>query len=214
MSTVRELTSAAGVIQAAIVAGRVFPMDLAAALGDAGLLMSPEIAAELVKLRSRKATCEALEAILDAQGAEITRLRASGSAAHDDLVAALGCSAGTEWSDLIDIATTYMRTAEGIETAGAKALRSAEARIAELEAERHTTNEALADVTEALRTPEERMSPEAAFAAADAHIRGDGCAQCKPSNRLPEMCPEGQRLSRRAMASLTSAAPAVDGAPC
>jgi predicted nuclease with TOPRIM domain len=104
-------------------------------------------------------------------------------------------------------------------------------RVAELEAERHSTNEALSDAAEALRTSRDRiaeletslgvaaeqrhlMDPldhsfealaprtvKSAFGLANDHIRG-GCAHCRPSMRLPEMCPEGQRLSLAACKSI------------
>ncbi|MFE4329686.1 hypothetical protein ACFRQM_09540 [Streptomyces sp. NPDC056831] len=43
----------------------------------------------------------------------------------------------------------------------------------------------------------------AAFQAANQHIR-DGCTTCTPAARLPEMCPDGQRLTLTAVNSLAT----------
>lgn len=49
----------------------------------------------------------------------------------------------------------------------------------------------------------EALAPRSAFQLANEHIRG-GCDHCRPSMRLPEMCPEGQRLSLAACNTITA----------
>ncbi|MFE6103227.1 hypothetical protein ACFVQ4_25165 [Streptomyces laurentii] len=51
----------------------------------------------------------------------------------------------------------------------------------------------------------EEATPRAvtAFGLANEHIRG-GCGHCRPSMRLPEMCPAGQHLSLAACNSITT----------
>lgn len=99
---------AAQVIHAAMRQGKQSAGSFAAALESAQLLMSPETAAELERLR-----------------AEVKRLRADRADEHDELAMALGHSNGTEWADLIEFA------------AGAVSVEAKlRARVAELEAQR------------------------------------------------------------------------------
>lgn len=61
-TSTRAINAAAGVIHAAMQQGRTLPQTIAYALDSAGLLNSPEIAAELEHLRKRVAELEAAEA--------------------------------------------------------------------------------------------------------------------------------------------------------
>ncbi|WP_199750311.1 hypothetical protein [Streptomyces sp. NP10] len=81
------MSAAAGVIAAALVGRDSSGAGIAAALEAAGLLQSPESAAELVALRKR-----------------VAELKADRADRHDDLAGALGHTPGTEWPDLISVA--------------------------------------------------------------------------------------------------------------
>lgn len=59
MTSTRAINAAAGVIHAAMQQGKTLPQTIAYALDSAGLLNSPEIAAELEHLRKRVAELEA-----------------------------------------------------------------------------------------------------------------------------------------------------------
>lgn len=105
--------------------------------------------ADTADLKRRVAELEAerdeLNAMVRSSNAAAVEARADRSAQYDDLVHALGRDGSSlEWSELVDLATGYMRRAEGLEA-------GASARVAELERERHETNEALSKVSVALR---------------------------------------------------------------
>ena len=71
---------------------------------------------------------------------QVAKLKADRADEHDEFAMALGRSNGTEWGDLVEFA------------AGAVSIEAKlRARVAELEAERHVTNEALDDAVKALR---------------------------------------------------------------
>lgn len=53
--------------------------------------------------------------------------------------------------------------------------------------------------------PADLSRAKSAFHLANQHIRG-GCDHCRPSMRLPEMCPEGQRLALAACKSINPTA--------
>ena len=62
MTSTRAINAAAGVIHAAMQQGKTLPANIAYALDSAGLLNSPEIAAELEQLRKLPARVAELEA--------------------------------------------------------------------------------------------------------------------------------------------------------
>lgn len=98
-------------------------VEAAQALEDSGQLLNPEVVAELRGLRSR-----------------VAELKAKRADEHDELAMALGRSNSAEWGDLIEFA------------AGAVSVEvKLRARIEELEAERHSTNESLDDAVQELR---------------------------------------------------------------
>lgn len=108
------------------------------AMNEALAQASGQVTDMAQQLASASASMDTATKAIQADGVRITALekdlheaRAARSDDHDDLVAALGRKPGMEWPDLIDIATTAMRTAEGLEATGTKALRD---RVAELEA--------------------------------------------------------------------------------
>lgn len=175
-ATARALNAVADVVCRAQAVDRT-PMGIAFAIDAAGLVMSPEVAAELAEYRLQfpllRAKVAELESLVLAAGAAAEQRHQ----VYDPSEPPVGC---------------FM-------TGPICALALADA---------------LADPLAVDVAPPEQASPVSAFAAADAHIRGDECTQCKPSNRLPEQCPEGQRLSRLAMGSLVPDAAAVGGAPC
>lgn len=125
MTDVRALTALADVICRAQQNGYVTPMGFAFAIDAAGMLASPETAAELVTLRARNAELEErierrtnllrdVQKIAQRRGKEADGRRKHGDALKADVERLTG-------------------------------------RVRELDAERHTTNEALADLTVAQR---------------------------------------------------------------
>jgi len=97
-----------------------------------------------------------LNAMVRSSNTAAVEARADRSAQYDDLVHALGRDGNAlEWSDLVDLATSYMRRAEGLEA-------GASARVAELERERHETNTVLDEVVQALRAKQGAGIDEAA----------------------------------------------------
>ncbi|MFB6809462.1 hypothetical protein [Streptomyces sp. NPDC056387] len=161
------VNAAAGVIHAAMEQGRSLPQALAYALESAQLLQSPESAAELARLRAQVAeqtpglTEQAAllaEMIGDVQPARVTVLLSLGEAVRDqrehdhsqredwhctNLVAFMGERMGPVLRRLLN--------------SEAKAAQLS-ARVAELEAERHATNEALSDAAEQLRRDRDRIA--------------------------------------------------------
>ncbi len=159
-SSLRLLSAVRVIVAAWQQRGAKDPATAAAqALEDAGLLMSPEKAAELERLRKRVA---------------------DQADQHDDLAHALGRSIGAEWSDLISIAASGVQAEED-----ARTLR---ARVAELKAERHTTNEALSQAAEALRTDRDRIAELEAALRLRSTQRGDVAQLIEVAGRQGESC--------------------------
>ncbi len=153
------MSAAVGVVRAAMErAGTV--EDIVAALEAAGLVQSPETAAELAAYRALKlgapegrvsATCGDpwhptwLRTPDDTQGCPWCQVRELA-----DVVAGTGLALYEEELD-----TARLRVAAANARRRAARLRR---RVAELEAERHSTNEALSDAAEALRANRDRIA--------------------------------------------------------
>ncbi|WP_063735577.1 hypothetical protein [Streptomyces sp. RTd22] len=93
--------------------------------------------------------CERLRARLAESERKLAAERAKRADEHDDLVHALGCPAGMEWSDLVDMAAVDRATLALVERQGRE--------IAELRAERHSTNDKFIEMTVACRKAEARV---------------------------------------------------------
>ncbi|MFJ1650045.1 hypothetical protein ACIOC2_01255 [Streptomyces sp. NPDC088337] len=145
------VNAAAVVLAAAMEQGKTIPATLAIALDSAQLLQSPETAAELEQLRGRAAELEAEEYVAPSPsctrcyGADAARFVAEGGA------------------------TSTCRVCGPSEVAELRA------RVAELEAERHTTNEALSDAAETLRANRDRI------AALERRIKAEECCCPEPA---------------------------------
>ncbi|MEV8045909.1 hypothetical protein AB0P02_18990 [Streptomyces griseoluteus] len=128
------INTAAGVLLAAQQTGAQTPTGLAFALDCAGLLNSPEHAAEFERMQARLAE---LKVERDAFADRVDTLTsvAQGNKRHVQ-------------SLYVDLQTA-LRERD-----------AARARVAELEAERHTTNEALSDAAEALRANRDRIAEQ------------------------------------------------------
>ncbi len=161
---VSMIRTAEQVLHAAMQRGTQTAAGLAYALESAQLLQSPETAAELTRLRSgpvleTEQAALLAEMIGDVQPARVSVLLSLGESvrdqrAHDhssqredwyctNLVAFMGERMGPVLRRLLN--------------AEAKAAQLA-ARVAELESERHVTNEALSDAAEALRAGRDRIA--------------------------------------------------------
>jgi septal ring factor EnvC (AmiA/AmiB activator) len=149
----RAVNSAAGVIHAALKQCQT-PAGIALALESAGLLMSPEAAKDIVSVSTEAVrVAEGAVAELKREHDESARLRAELFAelqktqrerdqAHD----ALTGSNLSLYEEALETARLRLALASA-----QRGRRTQRARVAELEAERHTTNDALAAVTVALR---------------------------------------------------------------
>lgn len=221
MTDVRALSALADVICRAQAQGRVTPMGIAFAIDAADLLMSPETAAELsrlreittaresdpflAKVRARHAAClgggwhrdpepgkdpdlirttvsgshhyigvlkfagwraaENREFVLYAHGdiyvllAEVDRLRAALEVLREQLREAIAGSAVAD-----ELYQLWQQRAEAAET-----------RVAELESERHTTNELLSQAAEQVAEMTQQLaSANAVMGDADRAMRADG----------------------------------------
>jgi hypothetical protein len=103
------------------------------------------------------ARANTLDRLCREKSARVAELEAERADREDDLAAALGRS-GLDWTDLIDVATTAMRRAEGLDATDAAEVDRLTARVSVLEAERHSTNEALSDTAEALREKTQQLA--------------------------------------------------------
>ncbi|MFF7534914.1 hypothetical protein ACFZB2_38380 [Streptomyces bobili] len=154
----RTVNAAAGVIHRAQVNGAQTATGLAFALESAQLLMSPEIAAELADLRARLADVHRLpQDNLTPAEVRLTqygeRTKTWSTATHDS---------GTEKA-LYEIACALRDTLEETRdqrNAARLKVMGLESRVAQLEAERATTNRALVDTTLAQRAAEGRPADE------------------------------------------------------
>jgi hypothetical protein len=166
--TAPQVFRAADVIARAMRNHSSNPMLLAEALESAQLLQSPETAAELQRLRDELALSE--------QRSErrriawrMARQRAISIGSAADRYAARAQAGQTALQDLL----ASLLEAQ-IERDAARA------RVAELEAERHSTNEALDDAVKALRAAEGRSVDEdpIAYTLTDAPTVSGACKAC------------------------------------
>jgi hypothetical protein len=107
------------------------------------------------------ARANTLDRLCREKNEHVAALEAERADREDDLAAALGRS-GLDWTDLIDVATTAMRRAEGLDATDAAEVDRLTARVSVLEAERHTTNEALDTAVKAQHTGRKAVIEEAA----------------------------------------------------
>jgi hypothetical protein len=151
------------------------------------------------RARWRKACIDA-EGERDLLKARVAELKADRADEHDELALALGRSNGTEWGDLIEFAA-------GAVSVEAK-LRS---RVAELEAERHSTNEALDDAVQELRR-RESPAPYTPGPEVHAQMRRFGMRHCSNAKNgacencgsLPESwCPDCAACERGCFGGFT-----------
>lgn len=135
----KRVNSAAGVIMAALQQNRT-AAGIALSLDSAQMLMTPETAAELERLRNELAVSEQRsERRRIAWRMARTRALSTGGAA--DRYAARAREVQTALQDMLaDLLAARIERDAALD------------RVSELEAERHTTNEALADITVAERS--------------------------------------------------------------
>lgn len=127
----RSVNAAAGVVQAAWAQGRRTAAGIALALDSAQMLMSPETAAELERLRARVAELEYVApspSCVRCYGADAERFVAQGGAMAPCPVC------------------------------GPSELEQMRAEVAELREERHSTNESVSEAAEALRVQRDRIA--------------------------------------------------------
>ena len=135
------------------------PMGIAFAVDAAGRHMSPETAAELVRLTDRVAELETSARGCDGEGCVLPHsswcTRAREFAAQHS-----GCTCGEPWKDTpqTHAGHCWLLSPPWDEMEWhRKRVAELLTRVAELEAERHTTNEALSDAAEQLRQDRDRI---------------------------------------------------------
>ncbi|MFJ3097406.1 hypothetical protein [Streptomyces hydrogenans] len=165
----KRIKAAEGVVLAALVGSDSSAAGIAAALEAACLLQSPESAAELTRLRSLmnsqppELTEEQRDALSDAGN------RALNDHYHEDLCHCRewpeSCATRNYFPGMWDTAAFDIGIGAVLGLWESMRTNAAAARVAELEAERHSTNEALDDAVAALRVQRDRIAElEAALA--------------------------------------------------
>lgn len=172
----RLVNSAAGVILAALEQNRT-AAGIAMALESAGLLMSPESAADIASVSSDAV------ALLEQAVVELKREH--------------GLSAGLRQE--VDRLFLVWGSARMRARRKNEALKKLRARVSELEAERHVTNEALSDAAEALRVSRDRDAVVAEFVA-DRASYITAINNCHPDNDHDYDRWQGHAESRRQLA--------------
>jgi hypothetical protein len=133
--------------------------EAAQALEDTCQLLDPEVAAELERLRVER------DRYRTAWGMARTRALSVGGAADRYAARARDAQEALQHMLFAVIASQLGRKAAADEAAGLRA------RVAELEAERHSTNESLSDAAEQLRVDRDRIAELEAAAYGDAKVR-------------------------------------------